>query len=34
VRDEMEFIFVDRVEEVLIAAMPGLSSRLTMPKAA
>ncbi|MGH9755282.1 MAG: endopeptidase La [Blastocatellia bacterium] len=34
VRAEMEFIFADRVEEVLVAAIPNLASRLTMPKAA
>ncbi|HEU0178187.1 MAG TPA: endopeptidase La [Blastocatellia bacterium] len=34
VRAEMEFIFAERVEEVLIAAMPDLASRLTLPKAA
>jgi ATP-dependent Lon protease len=34
VRAEMEFVFADRVEEVLTAAVPGLASRLTMPKAA
>ncbi len=34
VRDEMEFIFAERIEEVLIAAIPGLGTRLTMPKAA
>jgi ATP-dependent Lon protease len=34
VRAEMEFVFADRVEEVLTAAVPGLAPRLTMPKAA
>jgi ATP-dependent Lon protease len=34
VRAEMEFVFADRVEEVLVAAMPDLATRLTMPKAA
>jgi ATP-dependent Lon protease len=34
VRAEMEFIFAERVEEVLTAAIPGLAPRLTMPKAA
>jgi ATP-dependent Lon protease len=34
VRAEMEFVFADRVEEVLTAAIPGLAPRLTMPKAA
>ncbi len=34
VRAEMEFIFAERVEEVLIAAIPDLGARLTMPKAA
>jgi len=33
-RAEMEFIFAERVEDVLAAAIPDLSSRLTMPKAA
>jgi ATP-dependent Lon protease len=34
VRAEMEFIFAERVEEVLVAAIPDLGARLTMPKAA
>ena len=34
VRAEMEFVFADRVEEVLTAAIPDLAPRLTMPKAA
>jgi len=34
VRAEMEFIFAERVEEVLVAAMPDLAPRLTLPKAA
>jgi ATP-dependent Lon protease len=34
VRAEMEFVFAERVEEVLVAAMPDLKTRLTMPKAA
>jgi ATP-dependent Lon protease len=34
VRAEMEFIFAERVDEVLTAAIPGLAPRLTMPKAA
>jgi len=34
VRAEMEFVFADRVEEVLTAAVPGLVSRLRMPQAA
>jgi ATP-dependent Lon protease len=34
VRAEMEFIFAERVEEVLIAAIPDLKTRLPMPKAA
>ncbi len=34
VRAEMEFIFAERVEEVLAAAIPDLAGRLTMPKAA
>jgi ATP-dependent Lon protease len=34
VRAEMEFVFADRVEEVLTAAIPGLASRLMMPQAA
>ncbi|HKC89282.1 MAG TPA: endopeptidase La [Blastocatellia bacterium] len=34
VRAEMEFIFAERVEDVLAAAIPDLAQRLTMPKAA
>jgi ATP-dependent Lon protease len=34
VRNEMEFVFADRVEDVLAAAIPGLAPKLTMPKAA
>src|SRR6266545_63157 len=34
VRAEMEFVFADRVEEVLTAAMPDLAPRLRLPKAA
>src|SRR4030095_11165788 len=34
VRAEMEFVFADRVEEVLTAAIPDLAPRLRMPKAA
>jgi ATP-dependent Lon protease len=34
VRNEMEFVFAERVEEVLGAAIPGLNTQLRMPKAA
>jgi ATP-dependent Lon protease len=34
VRNEMEFVFAERIEEVLAAAIPDLAARLTMPKAA
>jgi ATP-dependent Lon protease len=34
VRAEMEFVFADRVEEVLTAAIPDLAPRLRLPKAA
>jgi ATP-dependent Lon protease len=34
VRSEMEFVFADRIEEVLGAAIPGLTTRLTITKAA
>jgi ATP-dependent Lon protease len=34
VRAEMEFIFAERVEDVLAAAIPDLATRLTLPKAA
>jgi ATP-dependent Lon protease len=34
VRAEMEFVFAERVEDVLTAAIPGLSPKLTIPKAA
>jgi ATP-dependent Lon protease len=34
VRAEMEFVFAERVEEVLTAAIPDLKGRLTLPKAA
>jgi hypothetical protein len=30
----MEFVFADRIEEVLGAAIPGLTTRLTITKAA
>ena len=33
-RAEMEFIFAERVEDVLAAAIPDLASRLSMPQAA
>jgi ATP-dependent Lon protease len=34
VRAEMEFIFVERVEDSLSAAIPGLAVRMREPKAA
>jgi ATP-dependent Lon protease len=34
VRNDMEFVFAERIEEVLAAAIPDLAARLTMPKAA
>jgi ATP-dependent Lon protease len=34
VRAEMEFIFAERVEDVLTAAIPDLATRLPLPKAA
>lgn len=34
VRAEMEFVFAERVEEVLTAAIPDLAARLALPKAA
>lgn len=34
VRAEMEFIFAERVEDVLAAAIPDLATRLTLPRAA
>ncbi len=34
VRAEMEFVFAERVDEVLTAAIPDLKGRLTMPQAA
>ncbi|HKQ75662.1 MAG TPA: endopeptidase La [Blastocatellia bacterium] len=33
-RAEMEFVFAERVEDVLAAAIPDLAKRLTLPKAA
>ncbi len=34
VRAEMEFIFAERVEDVLVATIPGLAAQLALPRAA